>query len=57
MKNIEIRPIYSTFIKSDYPNIVYHISPSSNDESILKNGIIATNTNKKKKGIHYPSCK
>lgn len=49
---IDIRPKYSRFIENDYPKIVYHISPSSNDTSIKNNGIRPLNS--KKKGINFP---
>ncbi len=49
---IEIRPIYSTFYVENFSKIVYHISPSINDESIMKHGLESRSN--KKKGINYP---
>jgi hypothetical protein len=51
-RKIEIRPTYSNFIVENYPHIVYHISPSSNDESISQNGLVPKNN--KKKSINFP---
>jgi len=52
LRKIDIRPIYSNFVKKRIPKFVYHISPSSNDNSITKNGLLARN--EKKIGINYP---
>jgi len=52
VRKIEIRPTYSKFIKKRVPKYVYHISPSSNDESIMENGLLSRND--KKMGINYP---
>lgn len=51
--SIEIRPFYSNFIVKDYPKIVYHITPSANNDSIKENGLLAKNNNKK--GVYYPN--
>lgn len=49
--NLTIKPIYSDhFIK--IPKYLYHFSPSSNDDSILMNGILPKTGGKK--GIMYP---
>lgn len=52
IRRIDIRPKYSSFIESNYPNIVYHISPSSNDLSIHNNGLKSMNV--KKMDINFP---
>lgn len=53
IRRIDIKPTYSKFIETNYPNTVYHISPSSNDESIKKHGLKSGNA--KKMGINYPN--
>lgn len=53
IRRIDIRPKYSNFIAKNIPSKTYHISPSSNDESIKSNGLVSSNA--KKMGINYPN--
>lgn len=52
IKKLTIKPIYSDNIIKPIPNVLYHFSPSFNDESILKDGILCKTGGKK--GILTP---
>lgn len=51
-KSIYISPKYSVLKVDKVPASLYHVSPSYNDENILKNGLVSKNDNVK---VKYPN--